>query len=110
MGRIPVFLYDDYPWIPYAGTNISIDHYGFSAGLFDHSLETMDLGKKLANVSQEELDHLHDQLAQARYYFTYQGVIEQIDRFIGDPFGEEGGFLRCTNHPRTERCCDPQTF
>eukprot|EP01035_Chromulina_nebulosa_P017912 gene17912-23532_t len=41
MGRVPIFLYDDIPWVPYQ-----------------------------------------------------------------DPFGVNGGNLRCINHPRTERCCD----
>ena len=33
------------------------------------------------------------------------GVFEQIEMFLNDPFGAQGGQLRCTIHPKTERCC-----
>ena len=33
MGRIPVFLFDDHPWVPYAHTNGSVFHFGFVACL-----------------------------------------------------------------------------
>jgi hypothetical protein len=29
IGRIPAYLYDDIPWIPYEGTNASIETFGF---------------------------------------------------------------------------------
>ena len=28
--RIPVYIYDDHPWLPYEGTNLSISSFGFS--------------------------------------------------------------------------------
>jgi hypothetical protein len=60
----------------------------------------------LANISSAELNHKLDEVKRVRYYFTYAGVLDQIDRFLSDPFGTHGGELRCTIHPRTERCCD----
>jgi len=35
MGRVPVFLWDDSPWIPYQGTAIGIETYGFQCGLHE---------------------------------------------------------------------------
>ena len=29
MVRIPIYLYDDYPWLPYAGTPAGCDNIGF---------------------------------------------------------------------------------
>jgi hypothetical protein len=33
MGRVPVFVFDDHPWIPYLNTSLDVRTYGFMAGL-----------------------------------------------------------------------------
>ena len=47
-----------------------------------------------------------------RHFYTYKGVMEQIEHFMADPFdirgkgtktGTAGNYLRCIKHPRTER-------
>jgi hypothetical protein len=106
IGRIPVFLYSDLPWIPYQGhgatvTNISIEKYGFVANA-DQIPAVIETIKKL---SVEEYNQKMEKLKLVRHYFTYQGVMEQIERFLHDPFGPHGGDLRCTAHPHTLFCC-----
>jgi len=115
MGRIPIFLYDDIPWIPYQGTDISILTFGFVAKRSINSYESEnvlnDLSiyrtlEKIKSLPSAKYDRLLSNLKKVRTYYTYPGAIEQINLFFKDPFGVNGGYLRCINHPKTERCCD----
>ena len=105
MGSIPVFLYDDYPWVPYLGSQASVLEFGFLGGLYDENFTLVDLTKQLKGVSDEEfrkkLTHMH----AIRNLFTYQGLFAQFELFLYDPFGKTGGFLTCATLPHTERCC-----
>lgn len=105
MGRIPAFLYDDHPWVPYRGTNIDIDTYGFIGGKTASMDNLTELVHEMANITQDEYNIKLHQLDAVRYYFTYAGIMHQINEFLQDPFGPNGGYLRCTVHPKTERCC-----
>jgi len=105
MGRVPIFLYDDLPWIPYVGTNLSVENFGFSAGLSDEKKSLVMLADSIKNLTEVEFAHKVQLVLDARFHFTYPGVVRQIEMFIADPFGERGGNLRCTTHPKTERCC-----
>jgi len=147
MGRVPVFLWDDVPWIPYAGTSISIETFGLQRGLSTQVERVLPVGAKEnyhnaahaivkaaeADVSLEKLvqrlkvikqnknneyNALEQGVKDVRHFYTYEGIMEQIDHFITDPFdvkdrgtqkGVAGNYLRCTKHPRTERCCDAVT-
>jgi hypothetical protein len=143
MGRVPVFLWDDVPWIPYQGTAASVEHFGFQRGLHKQieqvlpvgaaenyhnhvhqkvkviekeiSLETLVDECKAAKASTEVYAKLLDAVRDVRFHYTYAGVVHAIEEFIADPFdargkgsktGQAGNYLRCTKHPRTERCCD----
>jgi hypothetical protein len=106
MGRMPVFLYDDCPWIPYYGTNISAETFGLIARKSEDGVNTLaQVLHTIKNMTDHEyrqkLQHLHS----VRSHFTYRGVFRQIAMFLQDPFGPEGGHLTCTYHPRNERCC-----
>lgn len=87
------------------GTNLSIETYGFQAGLTDKENTMESLVYALSNVTMHDYKKLQGGLDDARYHFTYPGVMKQIELFLGDPFGANGGNLRCTYHPHTERCC-----
>lgn len=103
MGRIPIFIYNDIAWIPYQGTNLSIENFGFLAGLTIHENTLPIVIKDAYSLSdkdfQKKLQYLHD----VRYHYTYSGVINQINMFLRDPFGEKGGDLRCVPHPKDDR-------
>jgi hypothetical protein len=67
---------------------------------------------------QGDYKALEKGVKEVRHFYTYKGIMEQIEHFIADPFdirgrgtktGKEGNYLRCTKHPRTERCCDAVT-
>ncbi len=117
IGRIPVFLWDDVPWIPYHGTNLSVEHFGFQRGLkpvkkegADGSVVTQSLEslvEEMHTMTEMQYKHKMVRLHDARWHYTYPGVLAQIEKFISNPFDHRhGGQLRCTTHPKTERCCD----
>lgn len=102
IGRIPVFLYTDLPWIPYKGSStLDINLYGFEAG--SHDLPA--LISRLKNLTTAEYEQRLRAVRAVRHHFTYPGVIEQFERFLRDPFGPRGGDLACAVHPRTFFCC-----
>lgn len=106
LGRVPVLLYDDIAWHPYQGTNLDILTYGFMAGLNEQgNLSISHVVGLMKNLTQEAYALKVANLAIARPHFTYPGIIKQIHMLLQDPFGPHGGQLRCTVHPRTERCC-----
>jgi hypothetical protein len=101
MGRIPIQLYNDVNWLPYMGTNMSLEHYGFQAGWDD----VERLMKRLKSLSSQEVDSIFAKVKEVREYYTYDGVMKQIGAFMQDPLGANGGYLRCTPVPRTVVCC-----
>jgi hypothetical protein len=108
MGRIPVFLYDDVPWIPYEGSDIDVHTFGFAGGLVPYGNHTIidKTIEKISKLSRAEYQQKMEALKNVRRFYTYQGVFEQFEKFLVDPFGAKGGCLRCIDHPRTEKCCD----
>ena len=106
MGRMPVFLYDDVPWIPYYSTNISAETFGLIARKSEDGVNTLAVAlKSMKEMTNNEYKSKMEHLLTIRQHFTYRGVFRQIMMFLQDPFGPEGGHLTCTYHPRNERCC-----
>jgi len=101
-----VFLYNDLHWIPYYGSNASIEVYGFVAGSTSKENTLKELVHQLHNLTTEQYEQKLTGLREVRTLFTYEGMFHQVDLFLRDPFGPHGGHLRCTKHPNTERCCD----
>eukprot|EP01041_Mallomonas_annulata_P014327 gene14327-30500_t len=101
IGRIPVYLYDDVPWIPYAGTNVSVEAFG----LIGQMGNMVGLVSQLVSVSRSELDVVHrlEMVRQANEYYTYEGVLKQIELFLSDPLGPKGGYLRCSPVPDKDK-------
>ena len=99
IGRIPVYLYDDIPWIPYAGTNISIESFGYFAGPSDSDRVARRM--RLDSQNGTELNRMLVNVRLARVHYTYEGVLAQLQMFFRNPFGPEdsGGQLRCTRLP-----------
>ena len=91
IGRVPVYMYDDHPWLPYEGTNISISTFGFS-GKMGHMRDTAKSMKSLTDVQHRGM---LQQVHAVRGYYTYEGVMGQIEAFLRDPLGVDGGHLRC---------------
>jgi hypothetical protein len=113
MGRVPVYLWDDVPWIPYAGTSIRIEFFGLRNLAEKHMPQ--GLVRRLYDLKvnkRETYSKLLQAVKEVRHFYTYKGVMEQIEHFMADPFdirgkgtktGTAGNYLRCIKHPRTER-------
>ena len=114
MGRVPVFIWDDTPWIPYSGTQMSVEMYGLQSGLHKFTtqhipvyseenyadsphkkVKTVEVEVSLASLvkemeklkqDKEAMQTMNDALKEARYHFTYPGVVHAIEKFITDPF------------------------
>ena len=97
IGRIPVYIYDDEPWLPYAGTYISFEQFGYVLG----PKNNQDIARALMldgrNVT--ELRRKLLQVKSVRHHYTYEGVLSQLEMFFSDPFGTNGGQLRCNRLP-----------
>lgn len=50
MGRLPIYLYDDYLWLPYIGTNKSVETFGFAARL----QEVPEVVRRIKEMTAEE--------------------------------------------------------
>lgn len=102
IGRLPVLVYDDLPWAPYPNTTIAAESFGF---VYDKN-SMPALIDRIRNMTETEYqERVQHMIREVRPYYTYPGIMTQISLFLQDPFGSRGGYLRCTTHPRTERCC-----
>jgi hypothetical protein len=95
IGRVPVYLYDDHPWLPYEGTELAFSTYGLS-GKMGH---LGGLAKELKQLSNETFSAKLQKVKEVREHYTYAGLLRQIEKFLGDPLGPNGGHLRCTRVP-----------
>jgi hypothetical protein len=100
IGRIPVYLYDDYSWLSYEGTKLDISHFGYSG----KKGSLRELVTDIKNCTEKCFTDKTNKLLEVREYYTLIGVIKQIEMFFKDPLGPEGGQLRCTrlSHPQTD--------
>jgi hypothetical protein len=99
IGRIPVYMYDDIPWLPYSGTNISISQFGYVAG--KHNYEEI---AKTIQIHSRDITEIKKRLLEVkriREHYTYEGVIAQLEMFFKCPLGENesGGQLKCHELP-----------
>jgi hypothetical protein len=104
VGRIPVFLYNDIPWIPYRSSNISVESIGFLASNHmgvEGGQSIKHVAEKIAAMSNADIQGLLERVHIAREHYTLPGVIAQIDQLIKDPFGPNGGSLRCGRVPES---------
>ena len=98
MGRIPVYIFDDVKWLPYQNTNISFSTFGF-IGRMDYMRR---LYMQLIHANSSQFNDLMEQVRRVRPFYTYEGVLQQIDLFFRDPLGPHGGYLRCERVPERD--------
>ena len=95
MGRVPLYVYSDTPWIPYE--RLFRRHLGFACNVHD----LPGTLKSVTNLSTAELERREHNAAQfGKTHFTQAGVMKQIGRFLLDPSRSD---LICRKLPRTIR-------
>lgn len=93
MGRVPIYVYSDVPWIPYK-------HLFRHVGFVVHISELHTLLKKVSRISQRQLNIREQRaLRLAKSHFSYEAVMSQIERFLLN----EANDLRCEKLPSTIR-------
>ena len=86
-GRIPVYLYDDFPWVPYAGSAAAVDRLGLAGRAGDAAA----LVRAMGSMGAVEVAQRLRAVRAARYWYTYEGVMRQIALFFEQPLGGGGG-------------------
>ena len=80
IGRIPVVIYNDYPWIPYdyPGSEYSVRQLGYlgQTGRLEALLD------RLAVTSPSTIADKLAKIAKARYLYTYEGAMQEVDNFF----------------------------
>jgi hypothetical protein len=49
----------------------------------------------MKNTKNETLYKKMATISKSRYLYTYKGLLNEIEKWIIDPFGPKGGYLRC---------------
>lgn len=50
----------------------------------------------IASATASEIEQRLEAVRRARRYYTYDGVMEQLEKFISDPFGAgNGSYINC---------------
>lgn len=118
LGRVPVYVYGDAPWVPYAGTPAGCDRLGFvvkdtRADIYRFvssvgALLRAGPGAEGEADARRRVRALLEQVQGQRYHYTYKGVMRQIQAFFKDPLDSSGlgmdggGYLRCAHVPHEE--------
>ena len=84
MGLIPIHVYHkgDRPWLPYGDLMKNISYTVTNENL-------PDLITELSNMPDSEIERMEEKIKTVRHYFTYEGVLEQISRFMLNPRSSE---------------------
>lgn len=95
MGRVPIQVYSDVPWLPYA--RLFRHDLGFATDLAG----LPQLLRRLLNTSDAELERRERAAASLRdSHFTLAGVVDQIGRFMVRPSTSD---LLCQRLPASTR-------
>ena len=100
LGRVPVYVYLDHPWLPYEGSDISVERLG----LYGSVRQIGQILRSLARMNESEVRRMESHVARAAEHYTYNGLMKQIDLFFQHPFdmthGHRGGYLACSAYRR----------
>ncbi len=81
LGRLPIFIYDDIPWIPYLGTEIGVNNFGL-IGIHNPKHDNLsEIVYKIANMSDIEFSHKMYIVKNVREWYTNEGVFKQFELF-----------------------------
>ena len=98
MGRVPIHIYSDIPWVPYE--KLFRRHLGFMVTV----ARLPKLLRWLSNTSSDAMDELARRERSAaslrESHFTFSGVLSQVSRFMLSPRTSD---LQCRKLPRTVR-------
>ena len=95
MGLIPIHIYIDQPWLPYAKNIIKSVSFAVTVD------ELPDLVANLSKMPDAEIESMEQRIEGLRdEYFTYEGAMKQISKFM---LNEADNELVCQKLPPTEQ-------
>ena len=56
----------------------------------------------MKTISNETIQEKFKLVKEARHLYTYDGLLNQIEKWFRDPFGPTGGYLSCKSDDRKE--------
>ena len=94
MGFLPVYVWDDFEWLPYQGTAADLTRFGFSVRLGTFRTRILEV---MAAFQPAEIARRRALVRSLRSsHFTYEGVLDQISRLLSyGTTGPVGSDLRC---------------
>jgi hypothetical protein len=95
MGRLPIHVFTDTPWLPYEALFANV---GFATDLANLPALLRWLRAQLSDAELERREKTLGQLRES--HFTFAGVMEQISSFMVVPHRSD---LRCRRLPETSR-------
>ena len=54
----------------------------------------------MKKVTNQTLNEKLKRIKEGRTLYTYDGLLNQIEKWFRDPFGPDGGYLRCKRDDR----------
>ena len=97
-GILPIYIYDDVEWIPYAGTKASLHNFGFSVHYSNLSTALIDI-YNLLNTS--EISRRRKIMSSFRNsHYSYSGILSQIGLYL--KYGPSVSDLRCMTLPTSK--------
>ena len=81
MGLIPIYVYveDDVEWLPYGNAMKYVLSFSVTIEKFP------DLIDQLSTMPDSEIEKMEERIKLKRHIFTYEGVLEQISKFMLNP-------------------------
>mmetsp|Transcript_8572 Transcript_8572/g.12778 ORF Transcript_8572/g.12778 Transcript_8572/m.12778 type:complete len:511 (-) Transcript_8572:2351-3883(-) len=95
LGRIPVYVYDTTPWLPYEGTAFGLQEVAILCKETD--IEKAVVKMMRIAQSEEAVNAYLGKIRKASWMYRYAGVVKQLELFFSDPFGPNGGLLKCSS-------------
>ena len=84
IGRIPVYVYDDIPWIPYPGSPAGCDALGIVLKCTEGPSRVCE-NCEHSYCKPSKISAMMNALERFRSEYTYKGVIRQLELFFRDP-------------------------
>ena len=113
IGRLPVYMYNDVSWLPYAASPADVGFFGLVGKRF----HMHELANAMAQLTDADVSKRLAHVSKIRDFYTYKGVLIQLEKFFEDPLAGSAvsdqssrelgadvdihfsNFLRCTRVP-----------
>lgn len=90
LGMVPVFIFDDYPWVPYLNSAFPWKHTGFVYLKKD----IPEMAKMVLSIDKKKVDFMREIILRYRNtHFTMAATMNQIEMFF--KYGYDMSDLRC---------------